>query len=92
MNEAIELTFESPEGLIDCRLEPQKNDTEISYSATILYPAIVNGYSRSEIYCHHLRRGTVMGDYFFETGADAILPKIKKLETQISRAIVSAAK
>jgi len=90
MEEAIELTFESPEGVIDCRLEPVRNEDELSYSATILYPNTVNGFSRSEIYCHNLRRGTKMGDYYFETGADAILPKIKKLETQISKAIVSA--
>lgn len=88
MDEAIELTFESPEGIVDCRLEPQRNEDELSYSATILYPNTVNGFSRSEIYVLHLRRGTKMGDYYFETGADPILPKIKKLETQISKAIV----
>ena len=87
--EAIELTFESPDGIIDCRLEPQVIDDELSYSATILYPNVVNSFARSEVYCHHLRRGTKMGDYYFE-GADAMLPKIKKLETQISKAIVSA--
>ena len=38
MDETIELTFESPDGIIDCRLEPQRNGTELSYSATILYP------------------------------------------------------
>ena len=90
MDEIIELTFESPEGIIDCRLEPQRNEEELSYSATILYPNTINGFSKSEIYCHNLRRGTRMGDYFFETGEDAVPPKIKRLETQISKAIVTA--
>ena len=89
MDETIELILESPEGVIDCRLEPLRNDAEITYSATILYPNTVNGFSRSEIYCHSLRRGTKMGDYFFETGEDAIPQKIKSLETQISKAIVN---
>ena len=88
MDETIELTLESPDGIVDCRLEPKRNGEELSYSATILYPNIVNGFNRSEIYCHNLRRGTDKGDYFFETGEDTILPKIKILETQISKAIV----
>jgi hypothetical protein len=90
MDEVIELVFESLEGIIDCRLEPVKNGSELSYSATILYPTVVNGYSRSEIYCHNLRRGTAMGDYFFEAGEDPLHPKIKKLETELSHAIVFA--
>ena len=89
MDEAIELALESPDGIVDCRLEPHRNETEISYSATILYPNIVNGSNRSEIYCHNLRRGTKMGDYFFESGENDLPPKIKKLETQISKAIVN---
>ena len=93
MDEIIELTFESPDGIIDCRLEPQRSDDEgLSYSATILYPNIVNGYSRSEIYCYHLRRTKANGDYFFETTEDAIPPRIKKLEVQISSAISFALK
>ena len=88
MDEIIELAIDSPEGIIDCRIEPYRNDNELSYSATILYPNTVNGFSRSEIYCHNLRRGTKNGDYFFEAGENTIHPKIRKLETQISNAIV----
>jgi len=88
MDEIIELTLESADGIVDCRLEPHGNETEVSYSATILYPGTTNGYSKSEIYCHNLRRGTKMGDYYFETGESDIHPKIKKLETQLSNAIV----
>ena len=91
MDEIIELTFESPDGIIDCRLEPQRNDDKLSYCATILYPNIVNGYSRSEIYCYNLLRGT-NGDYFFDDGEDPIPPRIKKLEPQISSAIAFALK
>jgi len=90
MDEPIELVLESPDGIIDCRLEPHGDETEISYSATILYPNMVNGSNRSEIYCHNLRRGTKMGDYFFEAGEDTLPKKIKNLETQISKAIVTA--
>jgi len=90
MDEIIELALESQDGIIDCRLEPHRNETELSYSATILYPQVVNGYNRSEIFCHNLRRGTKMGDYFFEAGEDTLPPKIIKLETQISKAIVNS--
>ena len=92
MDEIIELTIESPEGIIDCRLEPQRNDTELFYAATILYPNMVNGFSRSEIYCHKMRRGTKTRDYYFETGEEPIHPKIKKLEPQLSKAIVNGQK
>ncbi len=54
MNEPIELVIESPDGIIDCRLEPQWINDELSYSVTILYPQMVNGYNRSEIYCYTL--------------------------------------
>ena len=90
MDEAIELAFESPEGIIDCRIEPVQDETELSYSVTILYPNIVNGFSRSEIYSHNLTRDTKTGKYFFESGDDTILPKIRKLEQQLSIAIISA--
>jgi hypothetical protein len=86
MDEIIELTLESPDGMVDCRLEPQRTGSELSYSATILYPNTVNGFSRSEIYCLNLRRGKT-GSYFFEDGADEVLPKIKKLEATVSNAI-----
>ncbi len=87
MDEVIELAFESPEGVIDCRLEPLRNEAGLYYSATILYPNTVNGFSRSEIYCHDLVRDAKTGGYFFEAGENAVLPKIKKLEAAISKAI-----
>lgn len=90
MEEIIELTLDSPDGIIDCRLEPQLNDTELSYSATILYPNSTGGYNRSEVYSHNLRRGTKNGDYYFVAGEDTIPPKINKLEAQLSKAIMNA--
>ena len=87
MDEIIEMTFDSADGIIDCRLDPLRNENELFYSATILYPNTVNGFSRSEIYCHNLRRSTKNGGYIFEKGEEAIHPKIKKLETQISDVI-----
>ncbi len=89
MDITIELSLESPDGIIDCRLEPQRNDGTLFYNATILYPHIVNGYSRSEIYCHDIRFEPETGSYHFETGEDGIHPKIRKLEAQISDAIIS---
>ena len=86
MDEILELTLDTDDGIADCRLEPQRNDTELFYSATILYPHVVNGYSRSEIFCHDLRRTGYSDEYLFEHGTD-IHPKIKKLETQLSDAI-----
>jgi len=89
MDETLELAIESPEGIIDCMLEPQLNDTELFYNVTILYPNIVDGFSKSEVYCYNMRRESKMGDYYFDEGEVSIHPKIKKLETQISKAIVS---
>ncbi|MCD6012998.1 MAG: hypothetical protein K0Q79_2860 [Flavipsychrobacter sp.] len=86
MDEAIELALESADGIIDCRLEPQRNDAGLYYAATILYPNTVNGYNRSEIYCHNMLR-TAVG-YGFEEGE--IHPKVKRLEGQLSAAIVKA--
>lgn len=86
MDEILELTLDTADGVADCRLEPQRNETELFYSATILYPHVVNGYSRSEIFCHDLRCVGASADYLFESGTD-IHPKIKKLEAQISAAI-----
>ncbi len=89
MPEPIELAIDSPEGIIDCRLDPELNEGVLSYSATILYPHTVNGFSRSEIYCHTLLQAEKSGDYFFEPGEE-IHPKIKKLEAQLSEAIIHA--
>ena len=86
MDETIELTLESPDGLVDCRLEPQRTESGLSYSVTILYPNTVNGFSRSEIYCVNMRRDK-SGSYVFEPGDDEVLPKIKKLEVQVSAVI-----
>jgi hypothetical protein len=89
MDEIIELAIESAEGIIDCRLEPQRDDAGLYYAATILYPHIVGGYSRSEIYCNDLKRDAATGAYHFDETGD-VHPKIKRLESQLSAAIVAA--
>ncbi len=86
MEEAIELTFESPDGIIDCRLEPVRDEDGLHYSATILYPNMVNGYNRSDIYCHDVRRNR-QGVYAFDSMDENIHPKIRKLEAQIAEAV-----
>ncbi len=87
MQEPIELALDSPDGIIDCRLEPQRNEAGVYYAATILYPNIVNGYNRSEIYCHNLL--PTAGGYYFDD-SDDLHPKIKRLEKQLSDAIAKA--
>ena len=90
MNETIELALESPDGMIDCRLEPQDNDGAL-YAATILYPSTAGGFNRSDIFCHDMKRDAETGSYFFE-GSEDMHPKIVKLESQLSAAIVKASK
>lgn len=85
MNDTIELAIESPDGIIDCQLEPQRDEDEVFYAATILYPHMVNGYSRSEIYCHNLKRNRKTGQYHFDS--EDIHPKVKRLEAELSAAI-----
>lgn len=86
--EVIELTLESPAGVIDCRLEPQRNENGLYYAATILYPNMVNGYNRSEIYCHDLHRDAA-GNYRFDEPGE-LHPKIMRLEEELSAAIRNA--
>ena len=87
MEEVIELSFDSPDGIIDCRLEPEHADGKLFYTATVLYPNVVNGFSRSEIYVYNLQFDPATAGYFFDAGEDGVHPKIKKLEKQISNAI-----
>ena len=86
MDEPIELTLPSPDGTIDCRLDPETQDDRQYYSATILYPHVVNGFSRSDIYCHNFHHDPTTGTYHFEE--DTIHPKIKKLEVALSDALI----
>jgi hypothetical protein len=88
VDEEIEISLDSPDGVIDCRLEPQKADGALSYSVTILYPNVVNGYSRSEIFCYILRQQGHA--YVFDMNEDGVHPKIQKLEAQLSHAIMNA--
>lgn len=87
MQEPIELALDSHDGIIDCRLEPQRNEAGVYYAATILYPNTVNGYNRSEIYCHNLL--PTAGGYVFDD-SDDLHPKIKRLEAQLSDVIAKA--
>ena len=90
MEEAIELSFDSPDGVIDCRLEPERADGKLFYAATILYPNIVSGFSRSEIYVYNLHFDPATTGYCFDAGEDEVHPKIKNLEKQISNAVIRA--
>ena len=87
MGEDIELALESADGTIDCRLEPTMNEdtNELYYSATILYPDMVSGFFRSEIYCYDLiRKGSM---YVFN---EPVEDKIKSLEVKLGEAVRKA--
>ncbi len=88
MNELIELNIDTPDGLADCRLELQDNEGMYYYEATILYPHIINGFSRSEIYCYNFIP-TGNGQYQIEETEDGIHPKIKRMEEMIAAAIAA---
>ena len=88
MDKIIELSLESAEGVIDCRLELQEEEGVAPYyNVTILYPQVVNGYGRSEIYVHDMKANSD-GSFYFEEGDKGLHPKIKKLEARLSDEIV----
>jgi hypothetical protein len=87
MKEIIEISIDSEDGIIDCRLDLNRpEEGKPYYTVTILYPHIVNGFSRSEIYCYDMKKEN--GDtYSFSATEEGIHPKILKLEKQLSAAI-----
>ena len=87
--EVIELAFELEDGVVDCRLDPVEGDNQ-RYSATILYPQMVNGYLRSEIFCHELVYNTSNRLFEFENHDNDIHPKILKLEPKLNELIGKA--
>jgi len=86
MYEPIELTLESPDGFIDCRLERNDTDTQTAYSATILYPHSVGGVIHSKVYVHDIILNPQTGMYYFADGT-SMHPKVFLLENQISKAL-----
>ncbi len=92
MLDDIELTFESDNGIVDCRVELQDGEDTQYFAATILYPEIINGFSRSEIYCHDLCWDERLRRYFLVDGGDGIASKIQQLEDGISNGIIQAQK
>lgn len=83
MKEAIELSLETPNGIADCRLDADE-ETEGLYHATILYPNVVNGFSRSEIFCYDLEWMPAENQYRFVSHEEGIHPQIMKLEKNCS--------
>lgn len=86
MNEPIEISIDTPDGIADCSLELYQTDEATWYNVTILYPNIVNGFSRSEVYVHNMvPLGN--GSYHFDPMDENIHPKIKKLEDRLAKVI-----
>lgn len=88
MTELIELSIDTTDGIADCRLELQETGNGYFYEATILYPNIVNGYNRAEVYCYNLT-GNPNSIYTFVETEEGIHPKIKLLEGKIAAAITA---
>jgi hypothetical protein len=86
MEEVIEVAIETADGVADCRLELDMDNG--TYNVTILYPHMVNGFSRPGIYTYDMKKEN--GSWYFEAGEDGVHPKIKKLEQALSAAIVKA--
>ena len=88
MEEVIEVAIETPDGVADCRLE--LNEDSGTYNVTVLYPHIVEGFSRPGIYTYDMKEEN--GSWYFEAGEDGVHPKISKMEQALSAAIVTAGK
>ena len=88
MKETIELCVETADGTIDCMLDLKKSGETFFYCATILYPEMVNGYGRSEIFCYDLYPNSSGNGFSFANDTD-IDPKIRELEGQLSQAIMA---
>lgn len=84
MDRVIETSIATKDGIADCRIELQENDT---YHITILYPNLVNGFSRSEIFCYDMRKKDDAEGYEFIYEEEGIHPKILKMEAEISAEI-----
>ena len=92
MDKTIEISIRSADGEIDCMLEPHRpDDGALFYSATILYPEMVNGYGRSEIFFHDMHPVASGRGYAFDANED-IHPKVRKLEKEISDGILAGGK
>ena len=90
MHEPLELIIASPDGIIDCRAEPVTDgDGNQYFSVTILYPQVLDGFSRSEIFCHDMRLQPETKTYHFDANEADIHPKILKLEKQVSDEIIN---
>jgi hypothetical protein len=86
MNDPIELAIESPDGIVDCRLERIDPADAFVYSATILYPHLINGRVISKVYEHNLNLNAKTGLYYFAEQA-MVHPKVLLLEDQLSAAL-----
>jgi hypothetical protein len=85
MHQPIELTLESADGPVDCRIEPNETGERQFYTAVILYPHQVDGLTFSKVYDHELVVDRATGQYQFTD--ESIHPKIKALESQIAAAL-----
>lgn len=85
MEQLIEFTIDADGAVIDCQAEPFCVGEEIAFNVTLLYPSSINGFGRSEIYCHLMKRsGSV---FSFDCSDTPIHPKIEKLEKHISNVL-----
>lgn len=86
--ETIEVVIETEDGTVDCCLETESDQRQTRYQTTVLYPDIVDGYSRSAIYCNVMINSGNGAGWMFDESEGPLHPKVRKLETKLSQAIV----
>ena len=89
MQELIETSIDTPDGIADCRLELYYDGKAYYYNATILYPNVINTFSRSVVYSHDMFADAT-GKYQFSPMDENVHPKIKLLEGDLAKAIANA--
>jgi hypothetical protein len=86
MQELIEATISTADGIADCRLDLLQ-ESEGIYAAVILYPHTEDGRQVSKVYEHRLVHDS--GVYRFEE-SDMVHPKVLAMEQQLSDTILNA--
>jgi hypothetical protein len=87
--ESIEIVIETEDGTVDCNLETDTDQRHSKYQTTVLYPDIVDGYSRSAIYCNVMIKSGNGAGWMFDETEGPVHPKVSKLEQRLSQAIES---
>jgi hypothetical protein len=86
MEEVIEFSIDTADGVADCRVEITDTENEKRTFVVILYPHITNGMLMSKVYEHELI--PLSGGGYRFSDAAAIHPHVQLLEQDISAEIL----